>query len=100
MIYGTIPRRHNYGVLEHPGVKTLNIYKNRPLFFSNPASLLLNPPPHLSQDTYFFLSCIKIRKTFWIPGGMRGLGEIRACVLNIGGRWGWGDALGLRRGRV
>ena len=35
-----IPRRHNYGVLEHPGVKTLNIYKNRLLFFSTPATPL------------------------------------------------------------
>lgn len=95
-----IPRRHNYGVLEHPGVKTLNIYKNRPLFFSNPASLLHNPPPRSSQDTYFFLSCIKIRKTFWIPRGMRGLVGDQGLRSEYWRALGVGEIERLRRGRV
>lgn len=53
-----IPRRHNYGVLEYPGVKTLNIYKNRLLFFSTPQALCI-PHPNGLKILFFFLSYIK-----------------------------------------
>lgn len=89
-----MPRRHNYGVSEHPGGKTLNIYKNRLCYFP-PCERFVLPTPALK--THFFRCAIlKEKKTFqtWAEArgeGERGLGsEYWRATRGVGKRRGSG----------
>lgn len=65
-----MPRRHNYGVLEHPGGKTLNIYKNRLCYFP-PCERFVFPTPALKTH-FFSLRDIKRKENIPDLGGDKG----------------------------
>lgn len=67
MIYGTHTLPSKLRRLEHPGVKTLNIYKNRLLVFST-LQVLCIPHPNSLNIHSFCLSSIKTKKNIPDPG--------------------------------